>query len=279
MKNLNKGFTMSEILITLGIIGIVSAIALPAINSLMPDKNKIMYLKAYDSLASTVRDLAYNTTFFSPAYDHGVDATTGEHIISDISKATLANSSDVKNSNGDTIIDANVMNDTFKSTDKLCKVLASTFNILGNEACSVDTQFPAGSPSFITQNGMQWWVTTPMSLVRKPTVMTDRMYQEVLYLSIIYVDIDPAENSSNCIITDEVCENKVPDRFCFAVFAGGDVHPADSYGKEYLKNRMSTRYKKIEIENPVLEDNVNAYKEDDIHIQTWTYFDDAEEGN
>ena len=35
------GFTLAELLITLVVIGIISAITLPAINKLMPDKNKI----------------------------------------------------------------------------------------------------------------------------------------------------------------------------------------------------------------------------------------------
>lgn len=47
---MKKGFTLAELLIVLGITGIVAAVLLPAINNIMPDKTKIMYLKAYDEL-------------------------------------------------------------------------------------------------------------------------------------------------------------------------------------------------------------------------------------
>lgn len=40
---MNKGFTLSEVLITLGIIGIVSAITIPAIISNMQDKQNIVH--------------------------------------------------------------------------------------------------------------------------------------------------------------------------------------------------------------------------------------------
>lgn len=44
------GFTLPELLITLGVIGVASALILPAISNIMPDKNKIMVLNAYSYL-------------------------------------------------------------------------------------------------------------------------------------------------------------------------------------------------------------------------------------
>jgi len=45
MKKL--GFTLSEIIVTLCIIGVVAAITAPLIENLVPDKNKMMVLKYY----------------------------------------------------------------------------------------------------------------------------------------------------------------------------------------------------------------------------------------
>lgn len=44
------GFTLVELLIVLGIIGIVSAITIPMISNLMPDSNKLKVLKAYKTI-------------------------------------------------------------------------------------------------------------------------------------------------------------------------------------------------------------------------------------
>lgn len=44
------GFTLPELLITLTIIGVASALILPAISSIIPNKDKVMVLNAYSSL-------------------------------------------------------------------------------------------------------------------------------------------------------------------------------------------------------------------------------------
>ena len=43
----NKGFTLGEMLVTLGIIGVISMVALPAINSAMPNDGHLKFRKAY----------------------------------------------------------------------------------------------------------------------------------------------------------------------------------------------------------------------------------------
>ncbi len=50
-----RGFTLAELLIVLGIAGVVAAVILPAINGLMPDKTKINYLKVYDELGKNIK--------------------------------------------------------------------------------------------------------------------------------------------------------------------------------------------------------------------------------
>ena len=47
MKRFNKAFTLSELLIALGVIGILCAILLPVIFNLMPNQNTMMAKRAY----------------------------------------------------------------------------------------------------------------------------------------------------------------------------------------------------------------------------------------
>ena len=59
-----KGFTLSEVLITLGIIGVVAAIAAPLLNNLIPDKEKLAVLKVYKLLTDINNDLLNDTTCY-----------------------------------------------------------------------------------------------------------------------------------------------------------------------------------------------------------------------
>lgn len=58
------GFTLPELLITLGVIGIAAALIVPAIGNIMPDKNKVLVLNAYSSLGkitNAITDTPDNT--------------------------------------------------------------------------------------------------------------------------------------------------------------------------------------------------------------------------
>ena len=50
----NKAFTLAEILVTLGIIGIVVAVTLPLVNKAKPDNTKIMFLKTYQEMVKAI---------------------------------------------------------------------------------------------------------------------------------------------------------------------------------------------------------------------------------
>lgn len=61
MKKL--GFTLSEVIIALGIVGVVAAITTPLISGIVPDKNKVAVLKLYKTI-SGINEQLLNT----PAY-------------------------------------------------------------------------------------------------------------------------------------------------------------------------------------------------------------------
>lgn len=57
MKRLNKAFTLTELLVALGVIGVLCAILLPIIFNIMPNQNTIMAKRAYYTVQTVVSDL------------------------------------------------------------------------------------------------------------------------------------------------------------------------------------------------------------------------------
>lgn len=61
-----KGFTLAEVVVTLGVVGIVAAITTPSLMNLIPDKNKVQVLKAYklinDANVEFLQDTGLYTT-------------------------------------------------------------------------------------------------------------------------------------------------------------------------------------------------------------------------
>ena len=64
-----KGFTLSEVLIAVSIIGVMAAIMASAFNHAKPDKAKILYLKAYDALTTAVSAMVNDSTLFAESYE------------------------------------------------------------------------------------------------------------------------------------------------------------------------------------------------------------------
>ena len=57
MRNLNKAFTLTELLVALGVIGILCAILLPVIFNLLPNQNVVMAKRAFYAAQTVVADL------------------------------------------------------------------------------------------------------------------------------------------------------------------------------------------------------------------------------
>lgn len=61
------GFSLSEILVALAVVGIVAAIITPMSSAILPDKNKVEVLKAYNALSETTQNLLNNSMIY---YDY-----------------------------------------------------------------------------------------------------------------------------------------------------------------------------------------------------------------
>ena len=69
-KNI-RAFTLAETLITLVIIGVVAALAGPAISNIMPNKNKVLFMKHYTTVANFAADSRAKVTVVISQTDDG----------------------------------------------------------------------------------------------------------------------------------------------------------------------------------------------------------------
>ncbi len=210
----NRAFTLAELLIVLGITGVVAAVLLPAANNLLPDKTKIAYLKVHDELINDIHGLASNSTLYPVCIENG-ESTIGcqEHPLLNTSKPLIKKFED------------------YEGDKKLCKLLAFTMG--AEETCKdgdytySDSNFTSNL-SFTTKNGMQWIVVPQARTIEE---------EKATFQSDIYVDVDPSKKSKNCMYDSVKC--KTPDRFKFMIAADGTVIPADPMGHMYVNTRKS----------------------------------------
>ncbi len=64
MKRFNKAFTLTELLVALGVISILCAVLLPIIFNLMPNQNIIMAKRAYYAVQTAISDLMNDETCY-----------------------------------------------------------------------------------------------------------------------------------------------------------------------------------------------------------------------
>ena len=67
------GFTLSEILITVGIVGVVAALTAPAVSNIMPDRNKMMFMKNYKELTTITEKLLQDPELYYTTYTLDAD--------------------------------------------------------------------------------------------------------------------------------------------------------------------------------------------------------------
>ena len=207
-----RAFTLAEILICIGIIGVVASTMLPIVSKFKPDENKVRYLSTYKALTEIVPVLANNKSAFP---------------MTNAYKPTVYYDYPLLNLDAPFVLDGT----EYTGAAKFCRMLAASLNTSGAISCSANydsSASPSFTPSFETVNGIQYMVQTNATL--------DEDSGEGSYQSDIFIDVDGAAGS-NCFATSESC--KKPDRFKFLVAADGHVVAADKLGEEYLKTRAS----------------------------------------
>ena len=216
-----NGYTLAETLITLGIIGIISALLLPAVKNMRPDERKISYLKVHDAVVTAVKELASDSRLYPPC----------QNIMMQQQQGQPQQVGGFKCFHNHTLFNNAMKNGTDNA--KFCILMAEKFGESESESnCSKNyAAFNNAnrSFSFTAKTGEQFYITTNR--------IYNRADSDPFWLSQIVFDIN-GDKAPNCMYSEN-CPK--PDTFDLAVTADGNVTPQDRAGTFYLQNRNNPK--------------------------------------
>lgn len=144
--NKAQGFTLSEVLVTIAVLGILGAILIPTIMRVAPSKNKVLFRKAYATIQSTINTLINDDTNYpgdksvtisSIAYPLGFNYTTST---------------------------SNALSGT--TYNKFCYFLIDSLNTVSSGPTSCLNSSQAGNSyltNFTTSDGIYWTLFVPIA--------------------------------------------------------------------------------------------------------------------
>ena len=170
MKLNKKAFTLTELLIALGVIGVLAAILMPVISNLLPDQNLVMAKRAYYATQNVVSDMIndadcypdtsktrYNERskwFKRIGFDDGFKYPNCENW-----KADTSNSSTDYYKEGDDIPTGYKVGDPieYKADAKFIEYFHNSVDLAQNSYKNPDTLLDVIN-MFATKDGMHWYI-------------------------------------------------------------------------------------------------------------------------
>lgn len=190
------GFTLAELLVSLGIISVVAALTAPFISNTLPDKNKIAVIKAYKTIAEINENILTDPSLYI------LGSTYGTNTCTTIMRCwALPDNPDYSDTT------------KYQGPVKYQYLLLSKLNITGDEPV-----MNSGSLSFTTTDGLDW------------TIARDNNGTEYT------ITIDTDENGNDCSYNSQTCTKPDKFIFKVNSDKNGLVEAGDNLTKVYLEN-------------------------------------------
>ena len=226
-KMKNKAFTLTELLIALGVIGILAAVLFPIISNIVPDQDVIMAKRAYYTIQQGVADLINDQSCYPDLTNasesekkDGFDDGAGYEGCNDWNQDKTANSAlkfaTLFSKKTDYVEDddGNIASGDWKVRE------------LGEDEEPDDIAIGDNDLNFQTKDGMSWYITS------------DGSYNYIL------VDVNGADGD-NCFqseisgisdkVAPECASGENPDKFAVRVKDNGHLTILDSWAKDAVK--------------------------------------------
>lgn len=209
---LKKGFTLQELLISLAVIGVVSAVALPSLMSIQPDKSKTMYIKAHNVLATQTAEVLDDSSLYWTSNQGGPIEAENVGLYSDLRPVVPPFSED----------------ENCEGINKFPAILSHIMSIQGEPTFNKSN----GTASFSTTDGISWFFET--------NELLNVDGHEGVYVTDVTINLKPNDHSGNnpCLYSTTCLK---PNEFKFRIDNDGGIRPADALGMAYLQNPTDTR--------------------------------------
>ena len=207
------GFTLAEVLITMGIIGIVAAVAAPTLNAIVPDRNKAKVLKVYNIIQSINSTLLNNPSLYPGDGNDNCEGLACTSRPYDWENLLISKYPDI------TAANVNNFSNALSGNIKYLNLLAMNLEI--STAHNNNTLYANGTnANFVTEDGLRW-------IIRANNTGTEAIIQ-----------IDTNDNGENNVgLGQTYTQNQQnPDRFSFLVDQFGKVRPNDALTEAYITN-------------------------------------------
>ena len=225
---LKKGFTLQELLITIGIVGIVAALTIPAMVKMMPDRNKTMYMKAYNTLVNETEDIISDSSLF---WDTGFNPDTNEFQRFGLFSSGIPEVAPYS-------ADPHCQNET-----KFPAILSHRLNIKG------EPSYEEATTTFTTNDGIDWSFETFEDPIDDGVARGYRID--------VTINVDPSDNnaSHNCLYSADCTK---PNQFKFEIDNNGGIRAADALGIAYLQTPtdMHSASKDMSFASEIVADTV-----------------------
>ncbi len=207
MKNIKSAFSLGEVLVTLAIVGIIASLIIPIIKQTQPDRQKVLFRKAYSNIERVVTELINDDYLYPEATKadgtpyEGLDNVTNE-------------------------VELNDETAPYTGGNKFCNLITLKLNTISSD----DNNCPGtpggngtfGTPSFTTNEGIAYFIPST-------TFATD---------ATITIDTN-GDKAPNCRFNATSC--KSPDMFEIIVSPDGGIHVNGDIEKSYLKSTSIVR--------------------------------------
>lgn len=229
-----SGFTLTELMIALGILGVLSALVLPMLNGNSPNRNRMMMKKAYYTIEDIVGQLINNDIYYPLMGEDGT-VYKGFDNMTNVCGNLVGEDQEGSAKGG-------ILNNTCQGYYKFPKLFAKELNVEGdmkdegishtedgNDAVTVDS----GGVSFKTQDGMFWKIE---SVSYVPEVVSTAEPSATIVHQIL-VDVN-GDKAPNCFQGSPACANRKNnfDQFKVYVTTKGKIVPAA--GQEWFEKAI-----------------------------------------
>lgn len=217
MKN-RKGFTLAEIMVSIAVLGILSAILIPVIVKKIPDNSKVLIKSSYASVENAVTELIND----QQSYPMGLTGTT-----TDIPPKTVE-----LGLNNTSLTGTNVPS----GQNKFCYLLTQEMNVVNTTSHKPDCNAALIAGRFSTTNDMDWWVYyNPPIFPLKADGYTTRIVFDIKFYNLVGKDISPNCGTGDHIMT--ACAAGItPDRCEVGVRYDGKIKMISSDCAALMQN-------------------------------------------